>query len=194
MESRAYTDWRVYDHVSSENTDALLKPRKKMHTSCTLPGREGLIRQIHGRKGGYSAVGRRHRHRAPRSASTAGDWIRGNPDAFYHVFITYTHPDWDLLLGRIDIATCNLLEANGGSVCESNAPTTSEMPPAGFEDREDHRTPCASVIFLSHPFDFSPLRVRRTHAYQILIVPTRKQKVRLGPQSQTKLLNLLSTR
>src|ERR1043165_918789 len=23
------------------------------------------------------------------------------------------------------------------------------LPPAGFEDREDHRTPCASVLFIS---------------------------------------------
>ena len=35
-------------------------------------------------------------------------------------------------------------ENRGGSVCESNTPATSEMPPAGFEDRESHRTPCAS--------------------------------------------------
>jgi len=33
----------------------------------------------------------------------------------------------------------------GGSVCESNTPATSKMPPAGFEDRDDHRTACASV-------------------------------------------------
>jgi len=31
-------------------------------------------------------------------------------------------------------------------VCESNAPATGNLPPAGFEDREDHRTPCASVV------------------------------------------------
>jgi hypothetical protein len=30
---------------------------------------------------------------------------------------------------------CKLLK-NGGSVCESNAPATSEMPPAGFEDHQ----------------------------------------------------------
>jgi hypothetical protein len=34
----------------------------------------------------------------------------------------------------------------GGSVCESNAPSTSETPIAGFEDREDHRTPFASAV------------------------------------------------
>ena len=33
----------------------------------------------------------------------------------------------------------------GGSVCESNAPLTSKMPIAGFEDRESHRTPFASA-------------------------------------------------
>ena len=37
--------------------------------------------------------------------------------------------------------------SNGGSVCESNTPATSEMPPAGFEDRDDHRAACASVLF-----------------------------------------------
>jgi hypothetical protein len=34
----------------------------------------------------------------------------------------------------------------GGSVCESNAPATGNLPPAGFEDREDHRTLCASGL------------------------------------------------
>ena len=34
----------------------------------------------------------------------------------------------------------------GGSVCESNAPATGFLPPAGFEDREDHRTLCASNL------------------------------------------------
>ena len=37
------------------------------------------------------------------------------------------------------------IPGHGGSVCESNAPATSEMPPNGFEDRESHRTPCAST-------------------------------------------------
>jgi|HubBroStandDraft_2_1064218.scaffolds.fasta_scaffold06200_7 uncharacterized protein (DUF4415 family) len=32
----------------------------------------------------------------------------------------------------------------GGSEWESNPPATSEMPPDGFEDRDDHRTTCAS--------------------------------------------------
>ena len=34
----------------------------------------------------------------------------------------------------------------GGSEWESNPPATSKMPPAGFEDRDDHRTACASVV------------------------------------------------
>src|ERR1035437_6054325 len=38
-----------------------------------------------------------------------------------------------------------LLKTIGGSVCESNAPLTSKMPIAGFEDRESHRTPFASA-------------------------------------------------
>src|ERR1700757_5122596 len=33
----------------------------------------------------------------------------------------------------------------GGSVCESNAPTTSEMPSTGFEDRNRQRPAYASV-------------------------------------------------
>ena len=35
-----------------------------------------------------------------------------------------------------------LAEASGSRT----QPATSEMPPAGFEDRDDHRTACASVI------------------------------------------------
>src|SRR5664279_2452649 len=38
-----------------------------------------------------------------------------------------------------------LLKTIGGSVCESNAPLTSKMPIASFEDRESHRTPFASA-------------------------------------------------
>src|SRR5437588_12919458 len=33
---------------------------------------------------------------------------------------------------------------NGGSEWESNPPVTGNLPPAGFEDRDDHRTACAS--------------------------------------------------
>ena len=36
----------------------------------------------------------------------------------------------------------------GGSECESNAPATSKMPPTGFEDRDDHRTACASATIV----------------------------------------------
>jgi hypothetical protein len=35
----------------------------------------------------------------------------------------------------------------GGSEWESNPPRTTESPYAGFEDRDDHRTACASVPF-----------------------------------------------
>jgi hypothetical protein len=35
---------------------------------------------------------------------------------------------------------------NGGSEWESNPPATGNLPPAGFEDRESHRTPCASAL------------------------------------------------
>jgi hypothetical protein len=57
---------------------------------------------------------------------------------------------WRLLSELIssDFVVCKLLK-NGGSVCESNTPATSKMPPAGFEDRDDHRTACASVTFIN---------------------------------------------
>src|SRR5580700_8333771 len=48
---------------------------------------------------------------------------------------------------RHSYKTTQLIEKNGGSVCESNTPATSWMPPAGFEDRDDHRTACASLDF-----------------------------------------------
>src|ERR1700751_397558 len=44
------------------------------------------------------------------------------------------------------IQSASLRKQIGGSVCESNAPTTSEMPSAGFEDRDRHRTTNASVL------------------------------------------------
>ena len=43
----------------------------------------------------------------------------------------------------------NSLKRNGGSVCESNAPVTSKMPPTGFEDRGHHQMTNASVALLS---------------------------------------------
>jgi hypothetical protein len=39
----------------------------------------------------------------------------------------------------------------GGSECESNAPATGNLPPAGFEDRELHRQPLASSISYEGP-------------------------------------------
>jgi hypothetical protein len=35
---------------------------------------------------------------------------------------------------------------SGGSEWESNPPSPSEITIYGFEDRESHRTPCASVL------------------------------------------------
>jgi hypothetical protein len=49
------------------------------------------------------------------------------------------------LLPDIGLRVREVLKLNGGSEWESNPPATSEMPPAGFEDRGDHRTACASV-------------------------------------------------
>jgi hypothetical protein len=40
----------------------------------------------------------------------------------------------------------------GGSEWESNPPSPSEITIYGFEDRESHRTPCASSLI---PFDTS---------------------------------------
>ena len=41
--------------------------------------------------------------------------------------------------------------SSGGSEWESNPPATGFLPPAGFEDREDHRTPCASKSSFQFP-------------------------------------------
>ena len=40
---------------------------------------------------------------------------------------------------------CQATKQIGGSEWESNPPRTTESPYTGFEDRESHRTPCASV-------------------------------------------------
>lgn len=48
----------------------------------------------------------------------------------------------------------NPVKIIGGSECESNAPATGSLPPAGFEDREPHRGPFASkpcVTFVFGP-------------------------------------------
>jgi hypothetical protein len=61
---------------------------------------------------------------------------------FYHVspfFEPTSH-----LATALDIFI-SLSKQTGGSVCESNAPTTSEMPSAGFEDRNRHRPAYASL-------------------------------------------------
>jgi hypothetical protein len=69
-----------------------------------------------------------------------------NEDISYHVFITILMPEQEISSLIRRRCSYNHLKTNGGSVCESNAPATSEMPPAGFEDREDHRTLCASGL------------------------------------------------
>src|ERR1700722_17368506 len=43
----------------------------------------------------------------------------------------------------------------GGSEWESNPPATGNLPPAGFEDREDHRNPCASLLSVMPGFHVS---------------------------------------
>jgi hypothetical protein len=48
-----------------------------------------------------------------------------------------------------DLLACKLLKY-GGSEWESNPPATGNLPPAGFEDRENHRAPCASRPIPSH--------------------------------------------
>jgi hypothetical protein len=83
------------------------------------------------------------------------DDLRGS---FYHVFITATRFSRLRLTPRHHQETGKLLKTNGGSVCESNTPATSWMPPAGFEDRDDHRTACASVDFAN----FLPTNSLRT--------------------------------
>jgi hypothetical protein len=57
---------------------------------------------------------------------------------------------------------------NGGSVCESNAPATPVVPPAGFEDRDRHRTTNASSISYEQS-TFRSERLRETqHGIDLL--------------------------
>ena len=52
---------------------------------------------------------------------------------------------------------CRKLKLIGGSVCGSNAPVTSKMPPTGFEDRGHHRMTNASVAYYQRlPVNRSP--------------------------------------
>ena len=49
----------------------------------------------------------------------------------------------------------------GGSEWESNPPVTGNLPPAGFEDRDDHRTACASTLFsITYKNDFRSVALR----------------------------------
>ena len=52
-------------------------------------------------------------------------------------------------LGRVERQgqDANLLKG-GGSEWESNPPSPSVITISGFEDRESHRTPCASLVEL----------------------------------------------
>jgi len=65
------------------------------------------------------------------------------------------HVSFTLVPSRSQIATSlkfvYLTGKLGGSEWESNPPATGKLPPAGFEDREDHRAPCASA-FSFHPY------------------------------------------
>src|SRR5580698_10789298 len=76
----------------------------------------------------------------------------------HHDFITISARRVLGLISETTIESLNSLKTNGGSVCESNTPATSKMPPAGFEDRDDHRTACASSTSRQEVVRFSPLR------------------------------------
>jgi hypothetical protein len=52
---------------------------------------------------------------------------------------TFGHSNFQMPL----VTPKNLID--GGSEWGSNPPATGNLPPAGFEDRDDHRTACASV-------------------------------------------------
>src|ERR1700720_102725 len=81
-------------------------------------------------------------------------------------------PEWS----HYDTVGC---DRNGGSEWESNPPATGNLPPAGFEDREDHRTPCASISILNRGNRFfekcqslskNPVHLRRTHLAAAAVV------------------------
>jgi hypothetical protein len=48
---------------------------------------------------------------------------------------------------KMTLSRLGLLRRIGGSEWGSNPPATGSLPPAGFEDRDDHRTACASELF-----------------------------------------------
>src|ERR1700675_5183898 len=69
-----------------------------------------------------------------------------------------------------DFVVCKLLKI-GGSVCESNTPATSKMPPAGFEDRDDHRTACAYVIRLQWTTNYFGCATTRRYGFRVFQPP-----------------------
>src|SRR5580704_2028346 len=76
----------------------------------------------------------------------------------HHDFITISARRVLGLISETTIESLNSLKTNGGSVCESNTPATSKMPPAGFEDRELHPQPYASSISYESAVRFSPFQ------------------------------------
>src|SRR6266436_1631230 len=52
---------------------------------------------------------------------------------------------------------------NGGSEWGSNPPATGSLPPAGFEDRDDHRTACASASMTRRRGTLSVSQHRRSY-------------------------------
>src|SRR5258708_9103190 len=59
-----------------------------------------------------------------------------------------TQPPWKETGGG---RTRKPLDTNGGSEWGSNPPATGNLPPAGFEDRDDHRTAYASMPMCGNP-------------------------------------------
>ncbi len=95
------------------------------------------------------------RRRLPLSPLILGSFA---PDLEHYLRLVYTDERYGRCLSgllqvtfRLSLAVLWLCVAEssgvflGGSVCESNAPVTGLPPLAGFEDREDHRTLCASA-------------------------------------------------
>jgi hypothetical protein len=61
---------------------------------------------------------------------------------FYHVY----EPHWSNLRLRPSLRTHKSLKTLAEACVSRTHRRQVDLPPAGFEDREDHRTPCASVL------------------------------------------------
>jgi hypothetical protein len=88
-------------------------------------------------------------HRTTRKASTLAQFYHG----FYHVSPLVPH---DLRLrhrSSSSISLKNLAEASGSRTHRRQ----ENLPPAGFEDREDHRAPCASALSFNPYYAVSAL-------------------------------------